>query len=114
MKAGLVLAAILGVLDIGLIATGGDFPPREVALASAALGVITLVGVWLGWRGNRPALAAVIVARLLSALGAVPAFFAADVPAAAKLAAGAVIVATAVCVALLARGLRRGSPAPAA
>ena len=111
MKAGLVLAAILGVLDIGLIAGAGDFPPREVALAAVAFGVVTLVAVWLGWRGSRPALAVVIVARLLSALSAVPAFFVADVPAAAQVAAGAVIVATAVCVALLAGGLRRRSPA---
>jgi hypothetical protein len=48
MRAGLVVAAILGVLDVGLIATGGDFPPREVALASVALGMITLIAVWFG------------------------------------------------------------------
>ena len=112
MKAGLIIAAILGLLDIGLIGSGGDFPPRSVALAAAALGVITLVAVWLGWRGNRPALTVVIAARVLSALGAVPAFFAADVPVAAQVAAGAVIAATVVCVALLARGLSRHSPAP--
>jgi hypothetical protein len=85
-----------------------------VALAAAALGVITLVAVWRGWRGNRPALAVVIAARVLSALAAVPAFFAADVPAAAQVAAGAVIAATVVCVALLARGLRQHAPAPVA
>ena len=41
----------------------------------AVLGVITLVGVVLAWRGSRSAAITVIVTRALSALGAFESFF---------------------------------------
>ena len=81
--AGLVLAGLLGLGDVIGIVTGGvDGPPFPVLIAGAVLGVITLVGVVLGWRGSRAGIVTVIVTRLLSALTAVPAFFVDDVPAA--------------------------------
>jgi hypothetical protein len=112
-RAGLVLAVLLGLADLGLPLAGGAFPPPAVALATAALGLVTLVAVWLGRRGNRAALGTVVATRVLSALTAMPAFTAPAVPAAAKLAAGAIIVLTVACVALLAPALRRPSEVPA-
>jgi O-antigen/teichoic acid export membrane protein len=112
LRAGLVIAAVLGLADLALpIAGGGEFPPMPVAIASAALGLVTIVAVVVGWRGNRVATGTVIAARTLSALGAVPAFFAGGVPAAAPAAAALTVAVTVVCVVLLALGLRRTSAA---
>jgi hypothetical protein len=112
-RAGLVLAVLLGLADLGLPLAGGDFPPLAVALAAAALGLVTLVAVWLGRRGSRAALGTVVATRVLSALTAVPALTEPAVPAATKLAAGAIIALTVACVALLTPALRRRSEVPA-
>lgn len=78
---GLVLAGLLGLADVVSLPFGdGETPPVPVAIASAILGLITLTGVVLAWRGRRGGIVAVIVTRLLSALSAVPAFFVDDVP----------------------------------
>jgi len=114
LRFGLVIAAVLGVADIAAaIAGGGDTPPMEVAIPTAALGLITLVAVGYGWRGRRAAVGTVVAVRLLSALGAVPAFFADDVPPPFVAAAAAIIVLTVAAVALLIPPLRR-PPATAA
>lgn len=108
-----MLAAVLGLADIGVLFAGGDHPPRSVAVAAAVLGVITLAAVVWAWRGGaRGAVWVVIGARVLSALGAVPAFFVSDVPVAARAAAGVLVALTVLCVALLA-GARRRSPVAA-
>ena len=111
-RAGLVLAVLLGLADVGLPLAGGEFPPLAVALAAAALGLVTFVAVWLGRRGNRAALGAVVATRMLSALTAVAALTEPAIPAAAKLAAGTIIALTVACAALLAPALRavRRSP----
>ncbi|GAB3831063.1 hypothetical protein ACFPIJ_30350 [Dactylosporangium cerinum] len=107
-RIGLVIAALLGVADIAAaIAGGGDTPPLPVAVAAVALGLITLVAAGYGWRGRRSAVGTVVVTRVLSALGAVPAFFADDVPAAFIASAAVLVVLTAVVAALLAPRLRR-------
>ncbi|MEV4623480.1 hypothetical protein AB0J74_32835 [Asanoa sp. NPDC049573] len=103
---GLVLAALLGLGDVASIAGGVDGPPLAVVIAGAVLGVITLAGVVLGWRGSRAGIVAVVVTRLLSALAAVPAFFVDDVPAPAVALATVGLVLTLVAVALLAPALR--------
>ena len=115
VTAGLVLAGLLGLGDaIGIVTGGGEGPPFPVVVAGAVFGVITVIGVVLGWRGSRTGIAAVIVTRLLSALTAVPAFFVDDVPAGAVGVAALGIGVTLLAVALLAPALRRRIPAEVA
>jgi hypothetical protein len=85
VRAGLAIAALLGAGDLVGIAfqtpAGQVGPPLGILLLAAALGVVTLVGVVVAWRSNsRGAIRVVAGARLLSALGAVPAFFAGPPP----------------------------------
>jgi hypothetical protein len=109
---GLVLAGLLGLADIATLPfSDGKHPPIPIAVAGAVIGLITLVGVALGWRGSRGGIVTVIVTRLLSALTAVPAFFADGVPAPAIVAAAVGIAIALACVALVASALR--SPVPA-
>ncbi|GGT37049.1 hypothetical protein ACFFV7_27970 [Nonomuraea spiralis] len=84
----------------------GEHPPVAVAVAGAVLGVVTLVGVVLAWRGSRAGVVAVIVSRLLPGLSAVPAFFADGVPGEAVAVAGVGVVLTLGCVVLVAPALR--------
>jgi hypothetical protein len=108
LRTGLIIAAVLGVADIAAaIAGGGDTPPLPIAIAAVALGLITLVAAGYGWRGRRTAVGTVIVTRVLSALGAVPAFFADDVPAAFVASAAVLVALTAAAVVLLVAPLRR-------
>ncbi|WP_214103419.1 hypothetical protein [Acrocarpospora catenulata] len=108
--AGLILGGLLGLIDVVTLPLGdGEHPPFAVAAAGAVLGLITLVGCVLGWRGSRAGAIAVIVTRLLSGLTAVPAFFADGVPAEAMTAAAVGIVLTLGCIALVAPGLRSRS-----
>jgi hypothetical protein len=114
LRIGLVIAAVLGVADIAAaVAGGGDTPPMAVAIPTAALGLITLVAVGYGWHGRRAAVGTIITVRVLSALGAVPAFFADDVPAPLVTTAAAIVVLTVAVVAILIPPLRR-QPATAA
>jgi hypothetical protein len=109
--AGLVICAFLGVLDlVGLLALvlGADGPPFAVGLGGAALGVLTLVGVALAWRGgSRGGLITVIVSRVLDALLAVPVFFADAAPDWARVVVGISIVFAVVGVGLIAGVLRQ-------
>src|SRR3954447_23665615 len=101
LRTGLILAAVLGVADIAAaIAGGGDTPPLPIAIAAVALGLITLVAAGYGRQGRRAVVGTVIVTRVLSALGAVPAFFADDVPAAFVASAAVLVALTAAAVAL--------------
>ncbi|GAB2616886.1 hypothetical protein [Kribbella endophytica] len=99
---GLVVLGVLSVADLtGPLATDGENPPMEIALVGAGLGLLSLVLVVLAWRGERRAVVPLIVLRVLSAVTAVPAFFAGDVPAIAVLMAGALVVLTVLGVALV-------------
>jgi hypothetical protein len=107
---GLVIAALLAVGDITTpLTSDGEHPPMAVGVVAAVLGLITAVGIVQAWRGRggRGWISAVIVTRLLSAMTAVPAFFACGVPAGAQIVAALGIAVTLVCVALLATRLRR-------
>jgi hypothetical protein len=101
-RAGLV---VLGLLSLGDLAspllTDGEHPPMSIALIGSALGLASLVLVVAAWRGARRAVVPLLVLRVVSALSAVPAFFAGDVPAAAMVAAGLTIALTALGTALL-------------
>lgn len=108
VRVGLVIAAILGLADVAALATGdGEFPPVWVAVVAVILGLITLVGVFLGWRGSRNGIGVVILSRALSALSALPAFFIEDVPGGAQVVALVFILVTAVVIALLLPAWRR-------
>jgi len=111
MRTGLVLTILLGLFDVVLPIGGVDGPPLPVAIAGAILGLITIVAAVFAWRsgasGSRAGVMTVVVTRILSALTAVPAFFASDVPAEAQVAAAAICGLTVVAVALLVPGLRK-------
>ncbi len=79
---GLAICALLGVVDIvSLVGLGADDgPPVPIVLLGGVLGLITLAGARIAWRGHRKGAVAVIVSRLISALAALPAFFVDDVP----------------------------------
>jgi len=111
---GLAICTLLGVIDIiSLAALGSDAgPPVLVTLIGAVLGVITLVGARMAWRGGRSGVVTVIVSRVLSALLALPAFFVDDVPDWVPPVVGIFVVLTVVGVGLLVVALgRRGSSA---
>jgi hypothetical protein len=96
-KFGLVLLGLLALADLSTpLATDGEHPPMSIAIGSAVIGLISLVLVGFAWRGKRWTLAPLITLRLASALLAVPAFFASDVPAGAVIAAGIGVGATVV------------------
>ena len=100
------MLALLSVNDIaGLALTDGKHPPRSIAAIGAALGVASLVLIVRAWRGEGGpnGLRALVVLRVVSAVTALPAFFASGVPAAALVDAAGIVVLTALAVVLLAR-----------
>ena len=106
---GLVICVLLGVVDI--VSLGGlgsdDGPPVGIVLLGAVLGVLTLWGARLAWRGRRKGATIVIVSRLISALSAVPAFFVDDVPDWVPPVVGVGLALTAIGVGLVVVSLRR-------
>jgi hypothetical protein len=115
VTAGLVIAGLLGLFDLaGPLTTDGEHPPMFIAVAGAILGLITVVGVVLAWRGSRAGAVAAIVTRLLSAISAVPAFYEDGVPTALRVVVGIAIAVTLLSVALIAPMLRDRTGTPAA
>jgi len=108
-KIGLIICALLGIVDVVSIAGVGseDGPPTAVLVIGLVLGLITLVGVLLAWRGDHKGFTMVVVSRVLSALSAVPAFFEDEVPGWVPAAVGIGIVVTAVGLGLLYAGRRQ-------
>ena len=94
-NAATAIFALLGLIDVALTAVIGspDAPPLIVSLGVAALGLITLLSLVPARRGNRGALTAVVVTRVISAVLAVPAFFL-NAPAWVTAVEGFVIAAT--------------------
>ena len=104
-RAGLVLAALLGVADVvsAFFPTpdGEPGPPLPIVVLGGLIGLATLAAVVPAWRtGRRGALRVVAGTRVLSAISALPAFFV-DVPAWLKLATAVAVVLTVVCVVLV-------------
>jgi hypothetical protein len=94
-KLGLVVLALVSAVDVLTpVMTDGEHPPMEIAIGASVVGLVSLVLVGFAWRGKRWSLAPLITLRLASALLAVPAFFASDVPTAAVAAAGVGVAAT--------------------
>jgi hypothetical protein len=98
-----VIFAVLGLIDVALVGAiwTSDPPPVAVSLGVGALGLITLAGLMPANGGSRRALGAIVVARVVSALLAVPAFFL-DAPTWVMVVEGFVIVAT-VCALIMLR-----------
>jgi hypothetical protein len=109
-RAGLVLAGVLGLGDMTLIAGGDGGPPLAVRLVSLALGIATVVAVLVAWRtGAAAALWTVVATRIVSALTALPAFFADDVPTGFVAVAAVGVLLTLVAIVLLRPALRSRS-----
>lgn len=100
--------AVLGLIDVALAGVIGssDAPPLVVSLGVAALGLITLLSLVPARRGSRPALVAIVVTRVISAVLAVPAFFL-DAPGWVMAVEGFVIAATITALVLLRQQGRR-------
>jgi hypothetical protein len=94
-RAGLGVLGLLSLADLATpLLSDGEHPPMAIALASAVVGLASLVLIVFAARGSRGATIGLIVLRALSALSAVPAFLEPEVPAAAQIAAGAAIILT--------------------
>ena len=110
-RAGLVLAALLGLADVisAFFPTpdGEVGPPLPIVVLGGLLGVATLAAVAAAWRtGQRGMLRIVAATRVLSAISALPAFFV-DIPAALKLVVAVAVVLTVACVVLVLTPARR-------
>jgi len=115
-RAGLVLAALLGLVDVGSAffptPDGEIGPPMSILVLDAVLGVVTLVAAAVAWRtGRRGALRVVAGTRVLSVITALPAFFV-DVPPVVKLLVAVFVVLTVVCVVLVLAPARRPAAVP--
>ena len=115
-KVGFVLAVLLSVADLSSLLNptpeGEVGPPLFILATGAALGLITIVAVAIGWaRRSRGAIRAAAAARILSALLALPAFAVPEVPAVLKALAGAFVLTTLVAVVLLLSPGRRAARA---
>jgi hypothetical protein len=101
--------AVLGLIDVPLMGVIGsaDAPPLVVSLGAGALGLITLLSLVPARRGSRPALAAIVVSRVVSAaVFAAPAFFL-DAPGWVMVVVGFIVAGTIIALVLLWRQDRR-------
>jgi FtsH-binding integral membrane protein len=102
LRTGLILLGLLALFDLpGPAMTDGEHPPMSIAIAGSVLGVASLACLLPARRGSRVALITLVTLRLVSALTAVPAFFVADVPAPAVVAAAGIVALTVVGVVLV-------------
>ncbi len=115
VKVGLVLAGLLALSDLlGSLLVPVDpaqvGPPLGVIVLAGILGVITLVFVVIAWlRRSRGAIRIVAGTRILSAVTALPAFFAGP-PAPFVIAAAVGVTVTVIAVALMLSPARRPVP----
>ncbi|GIE94157.1 hypothetical protein [Paractinoplanes rishiriensis] len=113
-RAGLVLAFLLGVVDmLAVLAPTPDGevgPPFAILVIDALLGLLTVVAVVVAWRsGRRGAVRIAAGARIVSMITALPAFFV-DVPAAVQALVAVFVVVTISCVAMMLTPARRPVP----
>jgi hypothetical protein len=115
LTVGLVIAGLLGLFDLPSFLmssdNSSDGPPLPVAILSTVLGLITLVALYFGWRGDRRALWTVVGSRIVSALLGLPAFFV-DIPTGIKILVAVVIVLTVFAVWLIVSELRMSTSRP--
>jgi hypothetical protein len=113
--AGLVICALLGLLELVGVAgiNSEDAPPAAVVLIGGALGVITLVGVFLAWQGKRVGVITAVGSRLISAALAIPVFFT-EAPNWARVVVAIALACTVAAVVLLSGAMRPRSLAGSA
>jgi hypothetical protein len=105
-KAGLVIAFLLGLVDLTspfqpTPDDGQAGPPYAILLLDGVLGLITVIAVVIAWRtAKRGAVRIVAGARIISMVTALPAFFV-DVPAALQAVVGFFVVLTVACTAMM-------------
>ncbi|CAA9329086.1 MAG: hypothetical protein AVDCRST_MAG48-3045 [uncultured Friedmanniella sp.] len=105
-KVGLVLAGLLGVLDLGALlnptAPGEVGPPLGILVLDTLLGGVTVVAVVLAWRRRSRGMVRLAAgARILSMISALPAFFAGVPDALVALVAAFTVVTVATVVLML-------------
>lgn len=100
---GLVICAILGVVDVVSLAGLGvdDGPPVAVAIIGAVLGVITLAAIRPARAGQSRGSITVIASRIASAVLGIPVFFVDSAPDWARVAVAILIAFTAVGIGLM-------------
>jgi hypothetical protein len=113
-KIGLVLAFLLGVVDltprVEPASDGKHGPPLGVLLLDGILGLITLVAVVVAWRtARRGAVRLTAGARIISVITALPAFFV-DVPPLVRVQVGVVALLTVAIVAMMLTPARLPTP----
>jgi hypothetical protein len=96
--------AVLGFIDVGLLGVigSGGAPPLVVNIVLAALGLVTLGLLPPARRGSRAAVMAIVVARVISALLAIPPFFL-GAPVWVRVVEGLLIIGTVAALVLLRR-----------
>lgn len=104
-KIGLVLAGLLALSDIATAGIptpdGDDGPPVAIVVLGVLLGVVTLACLVPAFRrASRGAIRLVAGTRIISAISALPAFFA-DIDPALKAGAAVVVVVTVAVVAMI-------------
>jgi hypothetical protein len=110
-KTGLAALAVAGVLDLFqlLVLGSPDSAPVGVVLTTSGLGLVTLVGVAVAWRGSRAGLLIAVVARVVDSALGIPAFFL-GAPAWVLALIAAMLVLSVVGVVLVASDVRRVKP----
>lgn len=111
-KVGFVLAILLAIPSLfGPLSPtpeGQVGPPMLVLVLGAALSVVTITAVAVGWaRGNRAAIRVAAAAIIIAAITALPAFFVPDVPAGLRVVAAVSVLVSIVCVVLMLTPVRR-------
>jgi hypothetical protein len=108
----LVLLAAAGAIDLAqltALVSGADDAPVGVILLVAGLGLLTLVGVAMAWRGSRAGLITAAAARIGGIAMGIPAYFL-DAPLFVRILVTAMLVLTVAGLWLAAPGLRRTRP----
>ena len=106
-RAGLLVLGLVSLGDVAtILLTDGETPPYAVAVLALALGLASLWLVARAWRDPGRPLRVLIGLRVISAVSAVPAFVAPDVPVGARVAAAAVVGLTALGIVLAAQPRR--------
>jgi hypothetical protein len=112
-KIGLILAGLLGLLDIPSVLMptpeGEVGPPLAVLALGTVCGIVTVVAVILAWvKANKGAIRIAAGARIVSMLSALPAFFV-DVPAFIKVLVAVFVIATLTSVVLMLSPAKRST-----
>jgi hypothetical protein len=94
-KAGLVVLGLLGLMDLGSSFDTGGPAPAVILVLGAVTGLVTLGALVPAWRtGNRAAVRAIVISRVVSILASIPVFFVDDLPVGLVAASAAAVLLT--------------------